>query len=104
LSFRLNQDVENAALSGTVYDQASEKPVSGVELVIENWLYEGGDYDGYGKSELYRKTTGTEGDFSINLAKSAFIVVYASKEGYVKDTVSRYANKSMKLAIELQKE
>ena len=103
LSFLLNTDTLDVNVHGRVVDETSRLPLEGVQLTLENWMYEGGDYDGYGKKESYPLSTDGEGNFSIHLNKSAYIVLYVSKVGYLNDTIEYDARKEIFAEIEMKK-
>lgn len=77
-----NRDVENVKMEGAVYDKKTKEPVSGAELKIINWYYEGGDYDSYNKQESYSIVTDEKGRFSISFKKSAFLEIDVLKSNY----------------------
>lgn len=103
LSFRLNEDVEKVKVEGIIYDKNNKKPLNDTKVIIENWMYEGGDYDGYGKVEKLNLVSNEKGCFSVELRKSAYLVLYLSKEGYFQDTVTHYSKRKVTFEVPLKK-
>jgi hypothetical protein len=103
LSFKLDEDVEKVNVEGIVYDKNSKEPLNGTKVTIENWMYEGGDYDGYGQVEKLNLVSNEKGFFSVELRKSAYLVVYLSKGGYLQDTVEHHAKRKVVFNVPLKK-
>jgi hypothetical protein len=101
-SFFLNKDVSDVLLEGTIYDKITNKELEKVDLNIENWIYEGGDYDAYGNCEKFNLVTNETGYFMLKLKKSAYIVIYLSKNDYSNDTIEIYPKVKNNLNISIK--
>lgn len=57
-------------------------PISLAKIIVENATYEGGDYDSYNNYYYDTLYTDTNGKYSLIIAKSAYLALTFSKQGY----------------------
>ena len=82
-----NRDVEDFMINGHINDQNTMQSLDSVSLNIENWIYQGGDHDGFNGVENITLFTDSTGYFSKKIKRGAYIVVFTNKSGYKKDTI-----------------
>jgi hypothetical protein len=101
--YLVNTDSENVELTCYVYDKESEMPVTNARLRIENWAYDGGDYDSYSTHALHTGITDKEGCFVLHLKKSAFIAIECEANGYKPTMKSLYPNEKEAVRVDLSR-
>lgn len=80
--YSLNKDIANVTLEGNVYDSSSKMAVHGATLKITNNIYEGGDFESYGKYEERIIKTDKNGFYTTKFDISANLTIEVMKKGY----------------------
>ncbi|HOD09969.1 MAG TPA: hypothetical protein PLH25_09660 [Flavobacterium sp.] len=100
-------DTKNIKIVGCIEDKQTGQPISNAKIVIENFRYESdkgySNYDEYLGTDKFELTSDEKGYYSIEVDKSAFVVVEVKKDGYKNKTESEYASKTMKFNVNLEK-
>ena len=100
-------DTENVRIAGFIEDKKTGQPISNAKIIIENFRYESdngySNYDEYLGTDKFELISDEKGCYSVEVDKSAFVVVEVKKDGYEIKTESKYASKSMKFNINLEK-
>jgi len=100
-------DTKNVKVIGCVEDKLTGQPISNAKIVVENYRYESdngvSNYDEYLGIDKFELLSDEKGCYSIEIDKSAFVVVEVKKVGYETKIESEYASKSMKFNMNLEK-
>jgi hypothetical protein len=108
LYFYSATDTNNAELSGLVTDSATNKPLNGALVIIDNWRYTSDDgkqnYDEYFGHDTLTARTNSKGYFYLKLKKSAFFSINVKHSGYKRNPKNgNYTSKKMHFTIRLDK-
>ncbi|MDC7997863.1 hypothetical protein [Gilvibacter sediminis] len=81
-SLSCQRDYKDVVVYGKVTDWVTKKPITGLEIMVENWAYDDSPDQSYALQEQFRVTTNSEGYYEKQLNKSHFVVLYIKDSIY----------------------
>lgn len=86
------RDYENVLVYGKVTDWVTEKPIAGLEIIVENWAYDDSPDQSYALQEQFKVKTNSEGYYEKQLDKSNFVVLYIKHPVYGEKVETLYVS------------
>ncbi|MEL1252979.1 hypothetical protein AAEO57_04265 [Flavobacterium sp. DGU38] len=90
------KDIENVTIKGTVFNKTTDKPIKNkkIEIEIECWKYANSPDESYAEHEKKYIKTDSNGNYSVNFNKGAFVTFHVEENGFGRYVGKLYINKN----------